>query len=184
MNLWLRLFLYFLRAPFRKKLQPPFDVSRLAFRVLPNDLDVNLHMNNGRYLTCVDAPLNASFFFGQIPACDQMLSCVRPHNAAFTRRGPVWRCADWVQIAYAHFRSAPSDCWFSQSRINDRLPLPVLRSAHIPDTTRMAAALRGCQRIPINATLCHQGPSDPRHFICKCDRNQHHWLSRQHLLQP
>ena len=106
--------------------------------------------------TCVDAPLNASFFFGQVPACDQMLSCVRPHSAAFTRRGPVWRCADWDQIAHPHFHSASSGSWFSQSRIYHRLPLPVLRSAHIPDTTRMTTALRGRHRIPINATLCHQ----------------------------
>ena len=31
-----------------------FDESRLTFRVLPNDLDLNLHMNNGRYLTFMD----------------------------------------------------------------------------------------------------------------------------------
>lgn len=30
------------------------DVSVLRLRVLPNDLDVNLHMNNGRYLTLMD----------------------------------------------------------------------------------------------------------------------------------
>ncbi len=134
--------------------------------------------------TCVDAPLNASLFFGQVPACDQMLSCVRPLIAAFTRRGPVWSCADWDQIAYAHFHSAPSGSWFSQSRINDRLPLPVLRSAHIPDTTRMTTALRGRQRIPINATVCHQSPGDPRHFVCKCDSNQHLRLSCHHPRQP
>lgn len=30
------------------------DESRLTFRVLPNDCDVNLHMNNGRYLSFMD----------------------------------------------------------------------------------------------------------------------------------
>jgi acyl-CoA thioesterase FadM len=30
------------------------DESRLTFRVWPNDLDFNLHMNNGRYLTLMD----------------------------------------------------------------------------------------------------------------------------------
>ena len=54
MNLWLRLLIYFLGAPFRAHLAPPFDVSRLTMRVWPNDLDVNLHMNNGRYLTVMD----------------------------------------------------------------------------------------------------------------------------------
>ena len=54
MNLWLRLLIYLLGAPFRAALAPPFDVSRLSMRVWPNDLDVNLHMNNGRYLTVMD----------------------------------------------------------------------------------------------------------------------------------
>jgi acyl-CoA thioesterase FadM len=30
------------------------DASRLKLRVLPNDLDLNAHMNNGRYLTLMD----------------------------------------------------------------------------------------------------------------------------------
>ncbi|MGE3247613.1 MAG: thioesterase family protein [Beijerinckiaceae bacterium] len=54
MNLWLRILLLLLATPFRPKLKPPFDVSRLTFRVWPNDLDTNLHMNNGRYLTVMD----------------------------------------------------------------------------------------------------------------------------------
>ncbi len=54
MNLWLRLLVYLLGAPFRARLKAPFEVSRLAFYVLPNDLDINLHMNNGRYLTIMD----------------------------------------------------------------------------------------------------------------------------------
>ena len=32
----------------------PLDPSVLSFRVLPNDLDPNWHMNNGRYLTIMD----------------------------------------------------------------------------------------------------------------------------------
>jgi acyl-CoA thioesterase FadM len=31
-----------------------FDVVRLAFRVLPTDLDIYRHMNNGRYLSIAD----------------------------------------------------------------------------------------------------------------------------------
>ncbi len=54
MNLWIRLLIYLLGAPFRAALVPPFGVSRLTFRVLPNDLDINLHMNNGRYLAIMD----------------------------------------------------------------------------------------------------------------------------------
>lgn len=32
----------------------PDGISRVSFRVWPNDLDVNLHMTNGRYLTMMD----------------------------------------------------------------------------------------------------------------------------------
>ena len=54
LNLWLRLLLLLICSPFRERLQAPFDISQLSFRVLPTDLDVNLHMNNGRYLTLMD----------------------------------------------------------------------------------------------------------------------------------
>ena len=37
-------------VPHRELLAP----SRVAFRVMPNDCDINFHMNNGRYLTFMD----------------------------------------------------------------------------------------------------------------------------------
>ena len=39
-----------LKAPRLK----PLDESRISMRVWPNDLDLNLHMNNGRYLSIMD----------------------------------------------------------------------------------------------------------------------------------
>jgi acyl-CoA thioesterase FadM len=54
MNLWLRMFWVLLTARFRGRFQSPLDVSLIALRVLPNDLDVNFHVNNGRYLTLMD----------------------------------------------------------------------------------------------------------------------------------
>ena len=53
MNLYLRLLwlLLRLRGITRRGL---LDESRVAFRVWPNDCDLNLHMNNGRYLTFMD----------------------------------------------------------------------------------------------------------------------------------
>lgn len=54
MNLWLRLLWVLLLAPFRARLAPREGVSRVAFRVWPHDLDLNLHLNNGRYLTLMD----------------------------------------------------------------------------------------------------------------------------------
>lgn len=54
MNLIFRLLYVLLTARFRG----PVDIgalhSRLSLRVLPNDLDISLHMNNGRFLTMCD----------------------------------------------------------------------------------------------------------------------------------
>jgi acyl-CoA thioesterase FadM len=53
MNLYFRLILTLLRAWRR----PHFAVGQTLerqFRVLPNDIDINGHMNNGRYLTMID----------------------------------------------------------------------------------------------------------------------------------
>lgn len=54
MNLWLRLFWLLVSAPFRPRLVLPDGASLLTLRVLPNDLDLALHMNNGRYLAIMD----------------------------------------------------------------------------------------------------------------------------------
>ena len=54
MNLWLRFLWLLLATLWRPSLDPRTSTSRLTFRVLPNDLDINLHMNNGRYLTIMD----------------------------------------------------------------------------------------------------------------------------------
>ncbi len=54
MNLWLRVLHLVVASFFRARLNPAEDVSRLAFRVWPHDLDTSLHMNNGRYWTLMD----------------------------------------------------------------------------------------------------------------------------------
>ena len=53
MNLYLRFLLTVLRAWLGAPLDP-LDTARTPFRVWPNDLDVNVHMNNGRYATLMD----------------------------------------------------------------------------------------------------------------------------------
>lgn len=53
MNLWLRLLFVLLTAPFKKR-AGLFDTTVLRLRVLPNDLDFNGHVNNGRYFTLAD----------------------------------------------------------------------------------------------------------------------------------
>lgn len=54
MNLWLRLLWLLLMTPFRRRLRLPEEGSVLHMRVLPNDLDTNMHMNNGRFFTIMD----------------------------------------------------------------------------------------------------------------------------------
>ena len=53
MNLWLRLVLTVLRARLGGALDP-LATAVTPFRVWPHDLDVNAHMNNGRYATLMD----------------------------------------------------------------------------------------------------------------------------------
>lgn len=53
MNLIFRL-LYVLWGAARGTRLGPLDESVISLRVLPNDLDLNLHLNNGRFLTLMD----------------------------------------------------------------------------------------------------------------------------------
>jgi acyl-CoA thioesterase FadM len=52
-NLYLRLLKLLLKLPFVRR-RPLLEPGRLRFRVWPNDCDLNLHLNNGRYLTFMD----------------------------------------------------------------------------------------------------------------------------------
>jgi acyl-CoA thioesterase FadM len=53
-NLWLRLIAVLVRAFTGARLDPTAEASVLHFRVWPHDLDISLHMNNGRYWTIMD----------------------------------------------------------------------------------------------------------------------------------
>ncbi|MTI19123.1 thioesterase [Rhodobacteraceae bacterium RKSG542] len=54
MRLWFRLILFLLITPFRKKLESPTGPSILKYRVHLTDIDTNVHLNNGQYLTFMD----------------------------------------------------------------------------------------------------------------------------------
>lgn len=54
MNLIFRLIYVYIYSLFRERLSVDNSKSSLPMMVLPNDLDINLHMNNGRYLTICD----------------------------------------------------------------------------------------------------------------------------------
>lgn len=53
MNLYLRLLCLLVRLAAIQH-RGVLDYSRVSFRVMPNDCDINLHMNNGRYLSFMD----------------------------------------------------------------------------------------------------------------------------------
>ena len=53
MNMYLRLLLFLLRVRAKSALSI-WDTSHASFRVNPADLDVQRHMNNGRYLSIMD----------------------------------------------------------------------------------------------------------------------------------
>jgi acyl-CoA thioesterase FadM len=53
MNLYLRLFLLLLKLIGQPR-KGVLEESRVTFRVLPTDCDINFHMNNGRYLSFMD----------------------------------------------------------------------------------------------------------------------------------
>jgi acyl-CoA thioesterase FadM len=54
LNLWLRLLRLIIGSFFWPKLDPTADASCLTFRVWPHDLDLSMHMNNGRYWSLMD----------------------------------------------------------------------------------------------------------------------------------
>jgi acyl-CoA thioesterase FadM len=60
MNLYFRLIFTLLRAWRLPKFAIGQTLER-SFRVLPNDIDINGHMNNGRYMTIVDLMLMEYF---------------------------------------------------------------------------------------------------------------------------
>lgn len=54
MNLIFRIIRVWITSFFKARIDDHLAPSYLKFRVLPNDLDTNFHMNNGRYLTIMD----------------------------------------------------------------------------------------------------------------------------------
>ncbi len=54
MNLILRMIALLVGSFFKSDLPVERPKNALSLRVLPNDIDINLHMNNGRYLTICD----------------------------------------------------------------------------------------------------------------------------------
>lgn len=54
MNLYFRFFWVVIASWFKPKITNVLTAQKLRMRVLPNDLDFNMHMNNSRYQTVMD----------------------------------------------------------------------------------------------------------------------------------
>jgi acyl-CoA thioesterase FadM len=54
MNLIFRMLWVLIRSLFCARIEDNRFVSEFSLHVLPNDIDINFHMNNGRYLTICD----------------------------------------------------------------------------------------------------------------------------------
>lgn len=54
MNLYLRMLYLLIASVFKPRLSIHHPKNTLSLRVLPNDIDINRHMNNGRFLTICD----------------------------------------------------------------------------------------------------------------------------------
>ncbi|MGV0911473.1 acyl-CoA thioesterase [Martelella sp. FOR1707] len=54
MYVWGRLIRAMIKAKFAPTIHPPEDISSITLRVWPQDLDINMHVNNGRYLAFMD----------------------------------------------------------------------------------------------------------------------------------
>lgn len=63
MNLYLRLLRILFLLPFVRK-RGLLEASRVSFRVWPTDCDINMHLNNGRYLVFMD--LGRVHLLGQV----------------------------------------------------------------------------------------------------------------------
>ena len=70
------------------------------------------------YQTCVDAPFDASIFFGRLSACGQVLSCVRPLNAARHTPRALMEMRGPVPYRLRELESSASGSWFSRSRLD------------------------------------------------------------------
>ena len=96
MNLILRMVRVLLMARRRARVGA-LDETSLTFRVWPNDVDVLMHMNNGRYLTLMDlgradgiirsgvhAILKEHDWYAVVLPLNYLLNCLLNANAKFT----------------------------------------------------------------------------------------------------
>lgn len=105
MNLVFRMMYVLLLSFFRERLAAGATESRLRLRTLPNDLDINMHMNNGRYLTICD--LNRVDLFIRSGLAKLMIKrgwmpVVAEHTMSYKRPLKLFECFE-VSLALTHW---------------------------------------------------------------------------------
>lgn len=119
MNLYLRLLIAFVRGRFLPKIKPTDELVR-SLRVLPNDIDINGHLNNGRYATLVDlliveqgmrvGILGKALKLGWKPMTASGLLSYRKQLKPFEKFNVHFKMDSWDdKWAYMHFRFVKQD---------------------------------------------------------------------------
>lgn len=119
MNLYLRLLIAFIRGYFLPTIKPTDELIR-SLRVLPNDIDINGHLNNGRYATLVDlliieqgmrvGILAKALKLGWKPMTASGLISYRKQLKPFEKFNVHFKMDCWDdKWAYMHFRFVKSD---------------------------------------------------------------------------
>ena len=105
MNLYWRLLWVVLRALRRETITPENLTTVISTRIMPNDLDVNMHVNNGRYLTLCD--LTRVDFFVRSGLAKLMLKnkwspIISEHTMTYLRPIKVFSKVD-IHMNISHF---------------------------------------------------------------------------------
>ncbi len=88
MSLIFRMIYVLLASFFKPRLPVKHPTSDLSFRVLPNDIDINLHMNNGRYLTICDLSRVDVFIRSGLAKCmikEKWMPVITEHTMSYKK---------------------------------------------------------------------------------------------------
>ena len=105
MNLYFRLIWVVINALRRATITPENLTTSVNVRIMPNDLDVNMHVNNGRYLTLCD--LTRVDFFVRSGLAKLMIKnkwspIISEHTMTYLRPIKVFSKVD-IQMEITHF---------------------------------------------------------------------------------
>ena len=105
MNLYWRLFLVILKALRRDTITPDNLTTIVTTRIFPNDLDVNMHVNNGRYLTLCDLT-RVDFFMrsglAKLMVKNKWSPIISEHTMTYLRPIKVFSKVD-IHMSITHF---------------------------------------------------------------------------------